>query len=275
MLYQSHMIRHVEGRVDLRVDGAVSRQGIRDLVYLPEILRALPGKRSRHAARETVWRWQPSWLGGRRLVVRQYVHGGLLRSLRGVTFLSRRPMLNELRVNQEALQGGVPTCRPIAVRIEHTFGPLLRAHYITEEIPEAVNLLDFCEMESPAAVRIGLAHAVAGALVALHQADIRHGDLNLKNILVRSQNERMEAFVIDFKKARIQANITPDEALAALARLDRSIVKWPASRRAISVSDRLRTLRDYIRAVQGSDLDWKPIACYILTGPGTRAARGA
>ena len=37
-----------------------------------------------------------------------------------------------------------PTSRPVALRMERVFGPLLRAHYVTEELPGTQNLLELC-----------------------------------------------------------------------------------------------------------------------------------
>ncbi|MDP6439549.1 MAG: lipopolysaccharide kinase InaA family protein [Candidatus Brocadiia bacterium] len=270
------MSRHVEGRVELRVsDEIVPPEGLPDLMRLPEILRNLPGVQSRAAGRMTVWRWEPAWVDGgrlaaRRFVVRQFAHGGLLGSLWGTAFLSRRPMLGELGLALHALERGVPTCRPVALRFQRAIGPVFRAHYVTEEILGAVNLLELCEREAPGdgvspGLRQAISRAVAGAVAAMHGAGIRHGDLNLKNILVTPEADPPRAFVIDFKKARAQNCVGLREGLRNLLRLDRSVVKWPASRRAITLSDRLRTLRDYLRAVEGAECDWKMIARSLRT----------
>ena len=56
--------------------------------------------------------------------------------------------------------------------------------------------------------------------------------------------------------------------LAGLVRLDRSVVKWAAPRRAVTLSDRLRTLRDYIRATRAPDSDWKQVARSVRTRHG-------
>jgi tRNA A-37 threonylcarbamoyl transferase component Bud32 len=273
---QPVMSRHVEGRVELRVsDEAVPPEGLPDLMRLPEILRSLPGGQSRAAGRTTVWRWDPAWLysgglAGRRLVVRQFAHGGVLGGLWGTVFLSRRPLLGELGLALRALGRGVPTCRPVALRFERAIGPVLRAHYVTEEIPGAVNLLELCELHgtgdgvSPG-LRQAISRAVAGAVAAMHGAGIRHGDLNLKNILVTPGADPPRAFVIDFKKARAQNCVSLREGLRNLVRLDRSVVKWPASRRAITLSDRLRTLRDYLRAFEEAECDWKVVARSLRT----------
>ncbi len=269
---------HREGKVVVYADSTlVPPQGVRELIRLPEVLRGLPGRSSRSAARTTLWRWNPCWRVGRPLVVRQFVHGGLLGHLWGTLFLSSRPMLRELRVTLHGLSRAVPTCRPAALRLERVVGPVLRGHYITEEIEGAENLLEFCRRRlatawgySPAE-RQALAAAVARTIAAMHHAGIYHGDLNLKNLLVAATHGRAEVYVVDFKKARLMDRVPFRARLRNLARLDRSVVKWRESRQAVTVSDRLRVLRDYLQAEPEAAGDWKQIARRIRTSHAAHA----
>jgi len=243
------------------------------LFGLPHILSALHGAPSRASGLPTVWRWAPSWLRGRGLVVRQYAHGGLVGQFLGrysVLFPSCRPMLREVRVALHARAHGVPTCRPVALWLQKKLGLFLTAYYITEEIPQGQDLLQLCRAVEagapcPPAVRQEIARAVAGTIAALHAAGIRHGDLNLKNLLVCDAGTTPQACAIDFKKARLQREVTLGEGLAALVRLDRSVVKWPASRSTITIADRLRVLRQYVRLRAGATADWKQWARRLRT----------
>ena len=266
------MKRFKEGRIELcLLNEAIPPEGVAELMRLPEALEHLPGAASRSAGLRTIWRWKPPWLGGKGLVVRQFVHGGLLGRLWGTAFLGSRAMENELRVAARALEAGVPTCRPLALRLERAWGPLLRAHYVTEEIPDTLNLLEVSRRvleggNVPPPARFELAGAVAAAIAAMHRAGIEHRDLNLKNVLVTPRAHPPAAFVVDFKKARLRARVSLERGLKGLARLDRSVLKWPASRRAVTLSDRLRTLRAYARAVEGEGCDWKRLARALRTG---------
>ena len=243
---------------------------------LPEVLEGLTGEESRAAGRKTVWHWAPAWMGGGTLVVRQFAHGGLLGGLWGTVFPRAAPMLRELRVALHARAESVLTCRPIALRIERVFGPLLRAHYLTQQVPESLNVLEMCRRAvqgsppSPARRQV-LAKAVAGTIAAMHEVGIRHGDLHVKNLLVTVQTEAPRAYVVDFKKARLRTEVSLREGLRNLVRLDRSVLKWPASREAITLTDRLRVLREYVRLRSGAAGDWKQLARRLRTGHAAHA----
>lgn len=261
--------RVVRGRTELTVDAdLVPPKGQEQLLDLPTVLEGLPGTDSRARGRNTVWRWNPTWHPGT-LVARQFAHGGLLRHLWGTLFLSSRPMRRELRIARHAHAAGLPTCRPVALRLERVFGPLLHAHYVTEEIPHAPNLLAFCREGRPgdldARGRHRLARALAETLAQMHAAGIDHGDLNLKNLLIRCDHNPLRVAVIDFKKARLRPTVDLRTGLRNLVRLDRSVVKWSASRQEIQLTDRLRVLRHYLRIRCGADTDWKQTARRVAT----------
>ena len=104
------------------------------------------------------------------------------------------------------------------------------------------------------------AAAIAGAIADMHDAGILHADLNLKNVLVRNPFDAPEAYVIDFDRAELTARPTLRQRLANLLRLDRSVVKWAASRRAVAPADRLRTLRCYLARYPEWESRWGRIA---------------
>ncbi|MGD2176082.1 MAG: lipopolysaccharide kinase InaA family protein, partial [Candidatus Brocadiaceae bacterium] len=204
------------------------------------------------------------WHDGAGLRVRLYAHGGLLGRLWGTVFLGSSRMVEEFRMALHAVREGVPTAEPFALRVERVLGPFVRAMYVTETIPDAVNLLQLCESgragELSPAQRAGLADALARTVARMHDAGILHGDLNLKNLLVRNACDAPEAFVIDFDRARRRETVSLAERMANLLRLDRSILKWPASRQAIGVLDRMRLLHSYLaRYPQWADR-WARIA---------------
>jgi len=255
-----------DGRVVLYVnpdyDGTVPRE---DLFRLPAILEGLPGNTSRLPGTPTWWEWKPAWHVGAGLVVREYCHGGVFGAMAGTIFLGDGRMLDELSLSMCARRRGVPVAIPVAVRVQKAWGPFVRAHYVSEKIADAVNLLDLLEdaglsdaLRPPERRR--LSEAVAAAIAAMHDAGIVHADLNLKNVLVRDAFGQPEAFVIDFDKAKLTGQLTLEQRMANLMRLDRSIAKWAAARRAVRSADRLRFLRAYLRRYPQWSGQWRETA---------------
>ncbi len=241
-----------EGNVTIYLNPDYARKIDRDdLGRLPSILASLQGRSSRQAGRPGSWSWQPEWHDGPGLVVRQYLHGGTFGALLGSAFLGDGRMRRELQLAAYARRRGVPTSVPAAVRVERVRGPFVEGHFVSERIPDALNLLELCQSVSAGAPlsrrqRRRLAAAVAGAVADMHDAGIVHADLNLKNVLVRNPFDAPEAYVIDFDRAELTGRPTLKQRLANLLRLDRSVVKWAASRQAVGPVDRLRVLRCYL-----------------------------
>jgi len=254
---------NVELYLNSRYDSAASRE---ELFRLPEIVQNLPGRSSRSASTNTLWEWKPAWLNGGTAVVRAFVHGGLLRGATRDLFLGKARMARELYVYLHALSRGVPTCEPIGLRIEKLFGPFVRAHYVSVKIEGAADLLELCksicagEQHVSAAKRRLLINRIACAIAAMHDAGICHADLNLKNILVKNLACEPEVFIIDFDKAQVLEDVSLRRRLGNLVRLDRSIIKWPASRQVVHRSDRLRLWRDYLQLYPQWADRWKSLA---------------
>ncbi|MHC4481590.1 MAG: lipopolysaccharide kinase InaA family protein [Planctomycetota bacterium] len=249
---------YVNPRYERTVDTA-------DLLRLPQNLSALPGTGGRLPGRVTSWQWDPPWHEGPGLMVRQYAHGGVCGRLLGMLFWGRRRMLEEFHTSLAAQRAGVPTARPVALRIERACGPLVRAHYVSERIPEAVDLLRLAREAGGGPAPTGpqrrrLAAAVADAVARMHEAGILHADLNLKNVLVRRAFDEPEGFLVDFDKARRASALALPRRMANLRRLDRSVLKWEASRRLITPRDRLRVLRCYLARCPQWRRQWGRIA---------------
>ncbi|MFW5915744.1 MAG: lipopolysaccharide kinase InaA family protein [Planctomycetota bacterium] len=240
----------------------VPADSLPSLIRLPGQLQDIPGTESRASGRRTVWRWSPSWAESA-LIVRQYAHGGLLAPLFGTAFLSDKQMRGELRIAHHARQRGLSTSRPVALRISRGPGPLRRGYYLTREIPSALNLLEYCNKHGPQIAppsRFALAKDIGRTIARMHEIGVYHDDLNLKNVLVKTRESPPESAIVDFKKARLQQHVPMKDGLPNLRRLDRSILKWPASRNTITLSDRLRVLRTYIEERTATGTDWKNMA---------------
>jgi len=227
-----------------------------ELMRLPAIVAPLPGRTSRQQGRPSAWEWRPSWYRGPGLVVRRYVHGGAIGPALGGVFLGSARMRRELAIVLHALRHGVPTAPPVAVRIERVLGPFTTGYWVSEKVPGARNLLDICrEAEAGASLpspwRCRASAAIARTVGAMHDAGIVHADLNLKNILLRDSVDGPEAFVIDFDGARLMRQVPLRARMRNLLRLERSVLKWTASRTVIGPHERVRFLRDYLRQYPG------------------------
>jgi tRNA A-37 threonylcarbamoyl transferase component Bud32 len=247
--------------------GYGGRLAVDDIFDLPEAVRGLRGASTRLPGRPTAWLWAPPWHDGPGLRVRQYAHGGALAPMSRTRFLRSARMLHEFRLASRAVAAGVQTACPVALLICRR-RPLVQAYYVSENIPGALNLLELCAAVPAdpltASGRRGLAEAVAAAVAGMHDAGIVHADLNLKNVLVRCDPDGPSAFVVDFDKARHSPTVSLQRRMGNLARLDRSVVKWQASREAISLSDRLRVLRSYLARYPQWREHWPAIATHYV-----------
>lgn len=258
--------KNTEGKVAVYLNPDYSGEvDCGDVRRLPAIVKGLEGRSSRQAGRISSWHWQPQWHEGPGLVVRQYVHGGLCGKLAGALFFRPARMKRELQLAIHARRHQVPTAPPVAVRIERSWGPLVTGYYVSEAIPQAQNLLEFFAALNPeqgltARQRRRLTAGIAAAIADMHDAGIVHGDLNLKNLLVRDAFDEPQVFIIDFDSARLAGRLSLRQRMANLLRLDRSMMKWSASRRLVSARDRLRVVRSYLERYPAWRSQWARIA---------------
>jgi len=167
-----------------------------------------------------------------RFVIRSYKHGGLFGKLLGGIFCDGNRPLNEVCVNEIALQKGVPAAEVIAVTKKKICGLFYRAHFITKEISGAADVLQFLQ-ETPREVIRRSKHAIIHALVKLirdmHDAGIYHADLHLKNILLKQNaSGDFSAYIIDLDKSFVVDKLTVEQRMKNLLRLNRSIdkIRW-------------------------------------------------
>lgn len=237
----------------------------KDLLDLPRILTKVEGQSSRLPGRNTLWEWQPDNMDGCTLIVRQFVHGGLWGKIARDLFLSRNRMRKELRVHLHARTQGVPSCEPVALRTERSWGPFVRGYLVTKKVQGAVNLKTLCDRAeqglkmSPRQKQTLITRA-AHAIAAMHDAGILHADLNVKNLLVKDHPDDPEVLVIDFDKARVKNSVPLEKRLKNLLRLDRSVLKWPSTRKMVGLTDRIRLWRDYLTRYPKWATRWKELA---------------
>ncbi len=187
---------------------------------------------------------------GERLVVRHYYHGGLLRRLTGDLFFGVGRFLNELRVLESARRGGAAVPRPVGLLLEPVFPFFFRADLVTVYIPQSVDLLSYYRQVSSSgrglpSANMAPAVAAAGRQAALlHRSGILHGDLQVKNILIRTDRRPPEVIILDLDRARFGKAGREKN----LRRLYRSYLKMKLSLPSVSRFDPIRFLRAYAPA---------------------------
>lgn len=187
-------------------------------------------------------------------LVRAYRHGGILRHLTGDFFFSWPPRpFRELAVTEEVRRRGVPTLEVMGALVERVWGPFYRGWLATRELEGAEDL--WAALQSEVYVKRdgkSLLLAVAQGLRRMHGRGVYHGDLNLKNILVRWEADQIRSYIIDFDKARLYpGQVPPEKAERNLSRLLRSACKLDPDKRHLSHEDWNLFIRFYREAEVG------------------------
>ena len=174
---------------------------------------------------------------GSAALVRVYRHGGLLRQLTGKIFFTWPPRpFRELTTTVEARRRGVPTLEILGACVERVWGPFYRGWLVTRELKGAHDFWAALQNEAYSEKGgMSLLQSVARSVRSMHQQGVYHGDLNLKNIVVRREGDAIKSYLIDFDKARLFSGRVPaDSARKNLRRLLRSIGKLDPERRRLS-----------------------------------------
>jgi 3-deoxy-D-manno-octulosonic acid kinase len=183
----------------------------------------------------------------KRMVIRQYSHGGLFRIFTRDLYLFGARSIRELALTEEILSCGVPTIQPIGAIHRSVFLLFYKAYLLSLEIPGAKDLIQYFQEIGPHPSRERLLHKrktirSAGLLVhQFHEAGFFHGDLQLKNMLVSGE----QLFLIDFDRSFQKDVLSADEKKKNLLRLNRSVEKWKRLGLPITRTDRLRFFRAY------------------------------
>jgi len=184
---------------------------------------------------------------GKRMVLRQYSHGGLLRAITGNLYFVGARSFRELALTEEIRSCGISTISSIGAIHHRIFFPFYQAYFLSLEVPNAIDLLQyFQEMgaqpshESLLSKRRTLRSA--GLLIRqFHQAGFFHGDLQLKNILIEGD----QVLLIDFDRSYRRLNLSIQEKMKNLLRLNRSAEKWIQQGLSLTRTDRWRFFLAY------------------------------
>ncbi len=184
---------------------------------------------------------------GKRMVIRQYFHGGLFRSFTRSLYLFGSRSFQELALTEEVRFSGISTVQPIAAIHRFIIRPLYQAYLLSLEIPDAKDLIRYFNEIGPHPSRENIilkrkTIRSAGLLLRkFHQSGFFHGDLQLKNILLAGD----QLFLIDFDRSYRKTNLSVKERMNNLLRLNRSAEKWKRIGLPIMRTDRWRFFLAY------------------------------
>jgi len=185
--------------------------------------------------------------GGKRMVFRQYSHGGVLRALTGNLYLFGARSFRELALTEEIRSCGIPTVFSLGAIHHRIFFPFYQAYFLSLEVPRAIDLIQFFQetVAMPSSEALSLKRKTirsAGLLIRqFHQAGFFHGDLQLKNILVAGD----QLLLIDFDRSYRKPALSVQERIKNLLRLNRSVEKWKRLGVPITRTDRWRFFTAY------------------------------
>ena len=184
---------------------------------------------------------------GQRMVLRRYLHGGLLSAVtRDLYALSSRSF-RELALTEEIRSAGIPTIRPIGAVHQSVIFPFYRAYLLTLEVPDARNLIQFFQdmgshpVGKVLALKRKIIRAAARLVRQFHDSGFFHADLQLRNLLVADQR----VLLIDFDRSLRMQNLPERIRMKNLLRLNRSVDKWKRQGLPVTFSDRLRFFLAY------------------------------
>jgi len=176
---------------------------------------------------------------GETALVRNYRHGGFLRAFTGSWFFTWPPRpFRELAITEELRRRGLRTVEVYAACVSRASGPFYRGWLITRQLSNAEDL--WSALQSGTIERVGLRtalQAVADSVSAMHREGVYHGDLNLKNILLRLENGVVTGYIIDFDKAKLYLGQLPPALIKNnLDRLVRSLRKLDPEQKYFSAA---------------------------------------
>ena len=223
--------------LDARPEAREALEGwLREHGTLIDAASRQPGARRLHGRGDVFVVPAPGGRPADQWVVRHYHRGGALAGLLGDRYprLAIPRPFRELLVLRSLVEADIPTATPVGAAV-YPFGPWYRGDLVTQWIPGSEDLgRALFGADSPGGRSTGSddregvrAMAAAGALVRLlHERGLDHPDLNLKNILVRPDEDGVRAFIIDLDRASIRKRLGEGRKRRMLRRFERSLEKW-------------------------------------------------
>jgi hypothetical protein len=178
------------------------------------------------------------------VIVRHNRHGGAFRALTGDLFIAPTRAPDELGMSLELVARSVPTPAVVAYAVYPAMAGFARSDVVTAEIPGSQDFGAVLLATDPdSADRRDAWRAVSRLLDLLSEAEARHHDLNVKNVLLRLGDDgALAPYVLDVD--RVELDWPRDDAFAQnRARLLRSVEKWRDLRGAKVSGEEIERLR--------------------------------
>jgi 3-deoxy-D-manno-octulosonic acid kinase len=170
---------------------------------------------------------------GTRAVVRHNRHGGLLAPLTRDLFLPPTRAPRELATALRLRALGVPTPDVLMYGISPAPFPFRRADVVTRQIEAGRDLSAFMTPETASDERAAAWAATRALVQTMHDAGVRHHDLNVKNVLLAPSGTGLAAYLLDVDRVTFGTGGSAELARANVARLLRSARKWRDERGAL------------------------------------------
>ena len=171
-------------------------------------------------------------------LVRHCHRGGLLARILGDRYLDGGRFVREAAAAEALRQRGVPTPEIIAIVQHRAFPGVYRADVITREVPDSRDLAEALATLPPGedgvARKRALMEATALLLRRMHDAGLRHADLNARNLLITADGTAM---ILDLDRAELADELPQRDRAAAFARLYRSLHKLGLAPEPVSDDD--------------------------------------
>jgi hypothetical protein len=157
---------------------------------------------------------------GSRLVVKEVRKGGARRHL--ADLIRGAPALRAFRAGRRLLECGIGAARPLAALERRSLGVPVRSVLVSLDLrdePTAQALL----ARDPTATRRVLS-ALCELLIALHRANVSHGDLRAQHVHVATAaGGSLRTRLIDLEAVRFRRRLSDEQRLASVGQLLGSI----------------------------------------------------
>jgi tRNA A-37 threonylcarbamoyl transferase component Bud32 len=181
-----------------------------------------------------------------RVVIRHNRHGGLLAPVTRDLFRAPTAAPAELKISEKLRRAGVPTPIMLGYAIYAASSGLRRADVITRMVENSHDL-SAALMSNDRSYRERALAAAAALVTSLSEANARHHDLNVKNVLLRDTANSPEAMVLDVDRVEfVDDTVTARDA--NVARFLRSAKKWQSVHEALVTDAELDAFAAAVRS---------------------------